>query len=39
MIMTRPNRPSEPTEELNVVQRDIQRLLRPQNISAQWDLN
>lgn len=39
MVMTRPNRPTVKKEELTVVQRDIQNMLRPQNLESHWDAN
>lgn len=39
LIMTRPNKPMAPKQELNVIQRDIQRLLKPVNLSASWDVD
>ena len=37
LALSRPNRPSETEKELTFVQRDIQNLLKPQNIDIFWD--
>lgn len=37
MILTRPNKPEDAPKKLTAVQLDIQRLIKPMNISAQWD--
>lgn len=37
MIMTRPNKPVEFKEELTIVQKDMQRFLKPPNIAMYWD--
>jgi len=35
--MTRPNKPEDAPKPLTTVQKDIQRLLRPMEISSIWD--
>jgi hypothetical protein len=37
LIMTRPNKPEDAPRELTVVQKDIQRLIKPVNIIDMWD--
>jgi len=39
LIMTRPSKPTEVIKELTIIQKDIQRLLRPKNIMAEWDVD
>jgi hypothetical protein len=37
LIMTRPNKPITPKQELTRVQGDIASLMKPQNLSVIWD--
>jgi hypothetical protein len=39
MVMTKPLRPVDSNRELTVIEKDIQRLLKPKNISAEWDVD
>jgi len=39
LVMSRPFLPTEKKQQLNIIQRDIQRMLRPTNVSASWDID
>lgn len=39
MVMTRPISPTQPEKELTRIQKDIKRLLTPQNVPSFWDID